>query len=804
MTKSNSLNFALSALLAGILIPLPGVRGQQAPASSNAKGYVNSIGLKMVRIAPGRFRMGNDAATDPKRFGQSWLLPNGDYDERPTHEVVISQGFHISETEVTLEQFQKYRFDAQDDGRFSPFVSNVTWSEAQAFCDWLSKREAKHYRLPTEAEWEYVARGGGAGPFPGGDIPPLSGAANAFGVKNMNTDVLEWVADWYGPYSWREETDPVGPKDGVARVVRGGGIMGPFHGGPAATVPYYRRSQNRGSVAPEYRSGAIGFRIVEGPALNQPARDAEPVFAEQFVKTAKDMGAVPFRPVTSPWFHVRAILPSPPENMWPDAIAASGMNPGFLGHIHSTGAAACSNGDVLWIGFASSTPDTEYLPNTTWMVSRLRRGSDQWDMPSMFYDFADVNDQSAMLWGEGSTLRFFGGGVGLRNVPFRERVSNDCGATWSRVSFPLVSGDPGGYNPQPINSAFRGADGAIFVASDAVGAESMLWVSRDEGKTWADAGGRTGGRHTTFVTLRNGNILGMGGKNSDIDGYMPYFVSSDGGKSWTKHKSQFPAMSTNQRPTLIRLASGRLFFASDWQDRQGRQPKGVTEHGAFIALSDDDGTTWRVKTLPHTLSHEASTFRDRDPLLWSPYHHDHGTLGYAVATQTPDGLIHLIGSMTQPSQEFEMNEAWILSGSRETTQPATSATGVVQGTRTYANGAPQATWTGKVSADGRYLLDGVETWFYPTRAKQYEVTYKDGVKTGSESYWNPDGKKAWEWTRRPDGTATWLQYWDNGAKKHESHWKDGVCEGPAAAWSPKGNSVGRYVFIKGELKPGAR
>ena len=364
MTKSNSLNFALSALLAGILIPLPGVRGQQAPASSNAKGYVNSIGLKMVRIAPGRFRMGNDAATDPKRFGQSWLLPNGDYDERPTHEVVISQGFHISETEVTLEQFQKYRFDAQDDGRFSPFVSNVTWSEAQAFCDWLSKREAKHYRLPTEAEWEYVARGGGAGPFPGGDIPPLSGAANAFGVKNMNTDVLEWVADWYGPYSWREETDPVGPKDGVARVVRGGGIMGPFHGGPAATVPYYRRSQNRGSVAPEYRSGAIGFRIVEGPALNQPARDAEPVFAEQFVKTAKDMGAVPFRPVTSPWFHVRAILPSPPENMWPDAIAASGMNPGFLGHIHSTGAAACSNGDVLWIGFASSTPDTEYLPNT--------------------------------------------------------------------------------------------------------------------------------------------------------------------------------------------------------------------------------------------------------------------------------------------------------------------------------------------------------------------------------------------------------------------------------------------------------
>lgn len=151
-----------------------------------------------------------------------------------------------------------------------------------------------------------------------------------------------------------------------------------------------------------------------------------------------------------------------------------------------------------------------------------------------------------------------------------------------------------------------------------------------------------------------------------------------------------------------------------------------------------------------------------------------------------------------------MNEAWILSDSRETTPAASSATKTLKGSRQYPDGTLQAAWTGTVSTNGRYLLNGVETWFYPTRAKQYEVTYKDGVKIGSESYWNPGGKKAWEWKHHPDGTATWLQYWDNGAKKHESHWKAGLCEGVAMAWSPRGDIVGRYLFANGELKPEAR
>lgn len=799
-TKKTGLKHCVFLALLASLLATHGAPGAPPPDDPSAKEHVNSIGMKMVRIPAGRFLMGNDAATDPTSFGQTKFLPNGDYDERPTRQVTISRDFFISETEITVNQFQRFRYDVQDDGRFSPFATNVTWDEAQAFCAWLSEKEKRTYRLPSEAEWEYAARGATGGPFPKGDTAPASGEANQFGVKNMNTDALEWVSDWYGPYPGQTETDPVGPKEGVARVVRGGGIMGPFHGSPAGMLPYYRRSQNRASIAPSYRSGFIGFRVVAGAVLAEPSRPAEPVFAQQFVKSAT---VAPVQAVATPLFRVRPILPSPPENMWPDAIAASGVNPGFLGHIHSAGAAACSNGDVVWVAFASSTPDTEYLPNTVWMMSRLRRGSDQWDMPSMFYDFADVNDQSALLWGEGATLRFFGGGVGLRNVPFRQRESVDCGATWGPVSIPEVIGTSAGYHPQPINSAFRGPNGEMLLASDAVGASSLLWRSRDEGKSWEDTGGRTGGRHTTYVTLRDGSILGMGGKNSDIDGYMPYYLSRDGGKSWTTHKSQFPAMNTNQRPTVIRLASGRLLFASDWQDRQGKQPQEITERGAFVAISNDEAKTWHVKTLPHTRRHEAAVFRDRDPIDWSPYHHEDHTLGYSVATQTPDGLIHLISSMTQPSLEFEMNEAWILSDSRELT-PFASGGSPVSGSQDYPDGKPQARWSAQLGPDGRYLLHGVETWLYPSGSKQYEVTYRSGVKSGSETYWNSNGKKAWEWTHDPNGVSAWVQYWENGTKKHESHWNNGVCEGPATAWSPDGKVVGQYRFVKGELQQADR
>jgi len=139
----------------------------------------------------------------------------------------------------------------------------------------------------------------------------------------------------------------------------------------------------------------------------------------------------------------------------------------------------------------------------------------------------------------------------------------------------------------------------------------MLWASRDEGHTWSDTGGRTAGRHTTFVILKDGGVLGIGGTNTNIDGYMPQAISNAGGRTWQVSKTPFPALSSNQRPVVLRLASGRLFFAADWQNRQGKKPAGISQSGAFVALSDHDGKTWKMKTLPETLPQEASRCRGK-------------------------------------------------------------------------------------------------------------------------------------------------------------------------------------------------
>jgi hypothetical protein len=110
-------------------------------------------------------------------------------------------------------------------------------------------------------------------------------------------------------------------------------------------------------------------------------------------------------------------------------------------------------------------------------------------------------------------------------------------------------------------------------------------------------------------------------------------------------------------------------------------------------------------------------------------------LGYAVARQAPNGLIHIIGSMTHPSMAYELNEAWILSDSMEETRISRPLRNVeaTQKTQRYPDGRMQATWSGKKDALGRFVLDGTETWYFPGGAKEYEVTWDNGSKRGRES-----------------------------------------------------------------------
>ncbi|MCU0983093.1 MAG: formylglycine-generating enzyme family protein, partial [Pirellulaceae bacterium] len=235
---------------------------------------INSIGLKLVRIQPGSFVMGSS---------------DGDWDERPVHEVTISRSFWMGATEVTNVQYEQFDPQhkqlrgklgfSQDDDEAVVFVS---WEHATAFCRWLSEQEGKPYRLPTEAEWEYACRAGtttryhtgeilpeschknvGISWFPGRrsekDVVPVHVAqtpANPWGLYDLHGNVEEWCLDWYGPYAAAAQTDPVGCAEGHFRVTRGGSH---------STTVEFLRSANRSGTLPEDTSWLIGFRVVQAP-----------------------------------------------------------------------------------------------------------------------------------------------------------------------------------------------------------------------------------------------------------------------------------------------------------------------------------------------------------------------------------------------------------------------------------------------------------------------------------------------------------------------------------------------------------
>jgi len=254
----------------------------------------------------------------------------------------------------------------------------------------------------------------------------------------------------------------------------------------------------------------------------------------------------------------------------------------------------------------------------------------------------------------------------------------------------------------------------------------------------------------------------------------------------------FAAQGSNQRPSLLRLQSGRLFFAGDFQHRTGRKPADIKESGSYVALSEDEGETWHIKRIPVAQSHEK---QDRP----AP------TLGYSVARQAPNGLIHLITTMNTPCLHFELNEAWILS---DTDANATDADLMPTRTKSiarvkkysekYPTGKPKATWQAGVGDDGRYLLHGTETWYFEAGRKHYEVTYKLGRKTGREILWREDGSVEWEWKHSEDGSSQWTQYWEDGRKKAESRWRDFHAEGSARCWDRGGKLIAAETFRHGQ------
>jgi formylglycine-generating enzyme required for sulfatase activity len=760
-------------------------------ASESNKPFKNQIGMKMVPVPAGSFRMGALNPT-PLNLGGPALLPHGDYDEKPVHNVKLRRSFYISSLEVTAEQFRLFRPEYKGKG---PLATNVSWYDAMAFCDWLSDKQGRPYRIPTEAEWEYACRAQTRSLFSSGQQPPDASTPNTWGIKGMHTGQPEWCLDWHGLYGYEDQTDPVGPDGGFVRVVRGGHIFRTAGQGVEPNAPYYFRSANRGGMEPT--QPLASFRVVQGEMPKSEPTPRNVPFIQQCIHQDNSVALHAPDP-KKPHFRVRPILPIPPENeQSEDVIAAVGLAPGLLGHNHAPALVAFANGDLLAVYWCASTSSKEYWPNVAFAGTRLRFGSDTWDMPEVILDIPDVREGGSFAWNDKGTVHLFTGGVGLDGVPFKWCSSTDNGATWTELKFPVITGPVGPYMGQPNGNGFRDNRGNMYVPTDGVGRHSLLWASHNNGLTWFDTGGRTHGRHTTFALLKDGSILGMGGKKTDIDGYMPKSISFDGGRTWEKSKTPFPALSSNQRPTITRLASGRLFFGADFQEKsKGKQPPEIKQRGSLVALSDDEGRTWHIKKLPGSLPHESTTFPEAKQRSWSRAGHPYATIGYSIATQAPNGIIHLITSMNHPNQHFEMNEAWILSGAGPKTE--TSVKGMIRNYhKQYDDGKPKAVWQAVFATDGSYLLHGRETWYYNNGQIQWEVTYNGGRKIGTETYYSHNGRIEWQWQHNSDGTDTWTKWYANGKKKSESSWRNMRCWGTAKTWDYSGNKFSEIEFRNG-------
>jgi hypothetical protein len=546
------------------------------------------------------------------------------------------------------------------------------------------------------------------------------------------------------------------------------------------------------------KSVAAGTNALE--LAFDPSNQIAPPFNQSGVKQSRDPALQGPDPEI-PYFTVRFALPVPPENLTNNYAALTGIDPAVFTHNHSPGFEILPNGDALAVYFSTPPGASESAPTTTFVQARLRYGAEEWDLPELFFKTENHNDQSGLLWNDNGTLRFFGGGRALSDaVPFKMATSTDNGATWT-LSLPLLDQPAENYTAQPVTSAFRGADGAIYFAMDGAKAESFLWRSMDDGVHWHEMTGRTGGRHSAIVPLNDtGDLLSIGGKNASVNGWSPENVSTNFGASWSRSTaSPFPPLGSAQRPSLIKLADGNLFFVSDAYLHKAQRPPPdgwKSGDGCFVALSTNNGTSWRVKTLPVQLpNHERGT---------------HGTLGYVTARQAPNGVIHILTTETQPCLHYELNEAWIFSEAGDTTSE-TSGGGIRSYREDYPSGRLRCLWSARICPDGRYLLYGMETDYYENGRKQHEVEYVNGRKSGEENFWAPDGKQLWRWAHDLENdTGVWTQYWPNGRKKNQSAWNTRpvardlnrsffglVADGPCFAWDENGVPTQAGNFTNG-------
>lgn len=236
-----------------------------APAADNGEPrrtiIVGNVQFTMIRVDGGTFLMG----------GTSEQGSDADSDEKPAHQVTLSS-YYIGETEVTQELWRAVmgKKPSNFKGDRLP-VESVSWRDCQSFIEKLNRQTGLRFRLPTEAEWEYAARGGNksrgykySGSNNIGDVAWYDGNSsssthdvktkqpNELGLYDMSGNVWEWCQDWYDSYSAGSQQNPTGASSGSLRVNRGGSWY--FNAG-------YCRVSFRFNLAPGFRFDNLGLRL---------------------------------------------------------------------------------------------------------------------------------------------------------------------------------------------------------------------------------------------------------------------------------------------------------------------------------------------------------------------------------------------------------------------------------------------------------------------------------------------------------------------------------------------------------------
>ena len=222
-------------------------------AGERAVVFFNNVEFVFRWCPAGTFTMGSPETEEGRDTGET------------QHQVTLTKGFWMLETEVTQKQWETVMGDNPSEFKGDDLpVENVSWDDCQEFC------KKTGFLLPTAAQWEYACRAGTTGAYAGNleemawNVSNFSGMTthpvgikkpNAWGLYDMHGNVWEWCQDRYGDYPLGSVTDPTGPSNGSDRVLRGGCFINSAQD---------CRSANYSSLGPDIPSPSVGFRIIRG------------------------------------------------------------------------------------------------------------------------------------------------------------------------------------------------------------------------------------------------------------------------------------------------------------------------------------------------------------------------------------------------------------------------------------------------------------------------------------------------------------------------------------------------------------